>query len=39
MRKVAGLAAVAAVLAGYLLFGDRRPAARMTVLRAVTPGW
>ena len=25
MRKVAGLAAVAAVLAGYLLFGDRRP--------------
>jgi hypothetical protein len=27
MRKVAGLAAVAAVLAGYLLFGDRRPGA------------
>ena len=25
MRRVAGLAAVAAVLAGYLLFGDRRP--------------
>jgi hypothetical protein len=27
MRKVAGLAAVAAVLAGYLLFGDRDPGA------------
>jgi hypothetical protein len=27
MRKVAGLAAVAAVLAGILLFGDRRPGA------------
>ena len=27
MRKVAGLAAVAAVLAGYLLFGDRPPGA------------
>lgn len=25
MRKLAGLTAVAAVLAGYLLFGDRRP--------------
>jgi hypothetical protein len=27
MRKVAGLAAVAALLAAYLLFGDRRPGA------------
>ncbi len=27
MRKLAGLAALAAVLAGYLLFGDRRPGA------------